>query len=210
MPLFGEKKDCLNCGRSVRKPNDPSEFLCPKCGQPGPWASPDQVRERNVVSEARTTYRAKLEQLVTTAALPPRGGRPIDEIRSAAQFDEQELLDLNLEAFSRLVAAAVADDILTPDEHEHLDAVLAVRGNTWPEVQRKYPSLAEQAFVSSINGGALPIVTTPRILAKRGEIVHYECSASLMREVAVRQYQGGYSGFSIPIGKTGVRYRVGA
>jgi hypothetical protein len=30
-----------------------------------------------------------------------------------------------------------------------------------------------------------------------------------MKEVAVREYQGGYSGFSFPIGKTGVRYRVG-
>ncbi len=30
-----------------------------------------------------------------------------------------------------------------------------------------------------------------------------------MKEVAVRQYQGGYSGFSFPVGKTGIRYRVG-
>ena len=30
-----------------------------------------------------------------------------------------------------------------------------------------------------------------------------------MKEVAIRQWQGGYSGFSFPIGKTGVRYRVG-
>jgi hypothetical protein len=39
--------------------------------------------------------------------------------------------------------------------------------------------------------------------------VHYECPASLMKEVAVRQWQGGYSGFSFPIGKSGIRYRVG-
>jgi hypothetical protein len=30
-----------------------------------------------------------------------------------------------------------------------------------------------------------------------------------MKEVAVREYQGGYSGFSFPIGKTGIRYKVG-
>jgi hypothetical protein len=51
--------------------------------------------------------------------------------------------------------------------------------------------------------------SSPHIIAKNGEIVHYECAASLMREVAVRQYQGRYQGFSFPIGKTGVRYRVG-
>jgi hypothetical protein len=53
--------------------------------------------------------------------------------------------------------------------------------------------LAEQAFVSSINAEILPEVTSPHILAAR-----------LMKEVAIRQYQGGYQGFSIPIGKTGV------
>jgi hypothetical protein len=31
-----------------------------------------------------------------------------------------------------------------------------------------------------------------------------------MKEVAIRQWQGGYSGFSFPVGKTGIRYRVGA
>jgi ribosomal protein L21E len=44
---------------------------------------------------------------------------------------------------------------------------------------------------------------------KKGEMVHIECAASLMKEVAIRQYQGGYSGFSIPLGKTGIRYKVG-
>jgi len=56
----------------------------------------------------------------------------------------------------------------------------------------------------------LPEVASPHILAKKGEVVHYECPANLMKEVGVRQYQGGYSGFSFPIGKTGIRYRVGA
>jgi hypothetical protein len=46
-------------------------------------------------------------------------------------------------------------------------------------------------------------------MAKRGEVVHLEWPATLLKEVAVRQYVGGYQGFSIPIGKTGVRYRVG-
>jgi hypothetical protein len=63
--------------------------------------------------------------------------------------------------------------------------------------------------VSSINGGTLPEVASPHIIAKKGEIVHFECPASLMKEVAVRAYKGGYQGFSFPIGRTGVRYRVG-
>ena len=30
-----------------------------------------------------------------------------------------------------------------------------------------------------------------------------------MKEVAIREYKGGYSGFSFPVGKTGIRYKVG-
>jgi len=210
MSPFGEKRDCSNCGKAARKPHDPSDFLCPKCHQPGPWASPEQVLEWGIMSQARAEYRARLEQLVTTAALPSSDGRPFAEIRSAAEFSETELLELNLQAFSRLATAAVADDILTREESEHLDAVLGVLGNNWQQVGQAFPALVEQTFVSSINGGILPTVVSPHILPKKGEIVHYECSANLMKEVAVRQYQGGYQGFSIPIGKTGVRYRVGA
>jgi hypothetical protein len=39
--------------------------------------------------------------------------------------------------------------------------------------------------------------------------VHLEVQATLLKDVAIRQSQGGYSGFSFPIGKTGIRYRVG-
>jgi hypothetical protein len=33
--------------------------------------------------------------------------------------------------------------------------------------------------------------------------------ATSPKDVTIRQSQGGYSGFSFPIGKTGIRYRVG-
>jgi hypothetical protein len=46
-------------------------------------------------------------------------------------------------------------------------------------------------------------------MVKRGEIVHFEWRAELMKEVAHREFRGGYQGFSFPIGKTGIRYRVG-
>jgi hypothetical protein len=46
-------------------------------------------------------------------------------------------------------------------------------------------------------------------MLKRGEVDHYETRAELLKEVALREYRGGYSGFSIPLGKTGIRYRTG-
>jgi hypothetical protein len=160
---------------------------------------------------ARAEYRNRIEQLVTTATQPDAtGSRPLLEIRQATGLSSQELERIDVEALSKLVTTAVADDIMTIEENEHLNAVMTALGTTWDRFGAVYPALLEQAAVASINGGTLPEVASPHILAKKGEIVHYECAASLMKDVAVRQYQGGNSGFSFPIGHTGVRYRVGA
>jgi hypothetical protein len=67
-------------------------------------------------------------------------------------------------------------------------------------------NLSHDVLVAEINSGCLPEIRSPHLIPKAGEIVHLEIPASLMKEVAVREYQGGYSGFSFPIGKTGIRF----
>jgi hypothetical protein len=190
-------------------PKDPSDFLCPSCGEPGPWASPDQVAAWNARVEARGRYQEFVER-ATSGALQAGDESAFATARQAAAYPPDELRSINLGAFRPVVETAVADDILTPEESSHLSSVLTAMGLSWDDVRQVDPDLVEHAFVSSINGGQLPEVSAPHILVKMGEIVHYECPASLMKEVAVRQWQGGYSGFSFPIGKTGIRYRVGA
>ena len=104
---------------------------------------------------------------------------------------------------------AIGDQILTPDENRYLYGLLGALGITWDDTDDIDPMLQTKAFVSAINGGILPEVAEPHVLPKKGEIVHFEVAANLMKEVAVKEYRGGYHGVSIPIGKTGVRYRVG-
>src|SRR4051794_9864191 len=45
-------------------------------------------------------------------------------------------------------------------------------------------------------------------MAKRNEVVHAELAAGLMREVVLREWQSGSSGYSFRIAK-GISYRVG-
>jgi hypothetical protein len=191
----------------MRMPKDPGAFLCPHCGQPGPFASVDQIARFNEQQSARARYRELLAAM--TASIPTTDGSELARLRAAAGYTPAELASLNLSALRPVVATAVADDLLTPEESSHLDGLLAALGMSWDDVRSSDPDLYEHAFVSSINGGQLPEVSSPHILQKRGEVVHYDCEATLMKEVAVRQYQGGYSGFSFPIGKSGIRYRVG-
>lgn len=210
MSLFGPRQPCPHCGRKVGKPRDPKDLLCPHCGEPGPWASPDQVAARTARIAARTRYEQLLAQLGTGTALPAGDGSELASARTTAAYSLAELSQINLQTFRGLASTAVTDDLLTPKESAHLGQVMSVLGLSWEQVRQQDPALWEHAFVSEINGGQLPEVSSPHVLQKKGEVVHYECEASLMKEVAVRQYQGGYSGFSFPLGKTGIRYRVGA
>ena len=208
MRVFGPKKPCSRCGKQVKKPGDTAQFLCPHCGQPGPWASETQVSAWSSQESARARYGELLAQM-TGPALPVGDGQALAQARAAAGYTSEELSRIHLQAFEQKALPMVADDLLTPEEGADLSSVMTVLGLDWDAIAQADRQLYDRLFVSSINGGQLPEVASPHILQKQGEVVHFECAASLMKEVAVREYQGGYQGFSIPIEKTGMRYRVG-
>jgi hypothetical protein len=69
--------------------------------------------------------------------------------------------------------------------------------------------LADDLYVASANAGSLVSIPDPQLIAHADEHVHLERPASLIRDVAVREWQGGSQGVSFRIAK-GVSYRVGA
>jgi hypothetical protein len=206
VPLFAKKAPCPWCGRDVRETADPGDYLCPHCGRPGPWASPDQSASWTRRQDARARYRDVVNQMVNTSDVRARASR-LDLILQEAGLQGGDVMDIKMDAFSASVLAATQDDILTPEENDQLDSLRRTLGLDW---QILAPDLAKKISVASINGGILPEIVEPRLLPKKDEVVHLEGPATLLKEVAVRQYVGGYQGLSIPIGKTGLRYRVGA
>ena len=217
MALFGERAACPQCGRNVRKPDDPSSFLCPRCDRPGPWATDEQVAGWEIVEadrraaeverdRARERYEKILDQMSETdadihALLPQLKLEGAD-----ADLSDAEAHDLHLAAVSRFIEVSIADGVLTAPESDHLDQLTEALEITLDMVDF---DLASRATVAAINGGNLPAVPEPHLMLKSGEVVHAEWPAFLLKEVDVRKYQGGYSGFSFPIGKAGVRYEVG-
>jgi hypothetical protein len=207
VPLFAPKHACPRCGQKVKQPNDPDDFLCPHCSEPGPWATEIQVSAWTSREEARDKYAVLVDQLGDRVL--PEAPSDLAGAAKATGYTAEELARVNTEAFSAVATRAVADDILTPQESAELARLITTLNITWAWVDAVAPGLQDKVFISSINGGILPEEASPHILPKKGEVVHFECSASLMKEVAVREYRGGYQGFSIPLGKSGVRYRVG-
>src|SRR6266567_152233 len=82
------------------------------------------------------------------------------------------------------------------------------------EVQRRSESEAQMGFdalyvAAQLQAAGAPHVDSPLVL-KRGEQAVMSVPATLARNQTRRQWVGGSSGFSFPIGHTGIRYRVGS
>jgi hypothetical protein len=217
MGLFGPRRPCPHCGKRVKKSSDPTDLLCPRCRKPGPWASPEQVADW----DRSQSERERLERLQTDAR--QRYSDVLEALASGARTDATQLPALaaqtglaagqlaqeKTEAFTSYVQRAVGDEILTPEEEDHVQELVRILGVDLGAFLQQNPELGRHVMVAEANGGFLPEVQSSRLVQKKGEVVHLEVQATLLKDVTVRQSQGGYSGFSFPIGKTGIRYRIG-
>ncbi len=150
-------------------------------------------------------YRAALAKL--------RGGddstQTLTELRALADPRHRDDAHAALLAFSD---GLLADDLLSTTEEERWQEVGDALGVTQADLNRpEFKGLLVRLTIARINDGRLPEVPAgqARLMAKRGEIVHLETGAALMKEVIEREFRGGSRGVSVPIAK-GVRFRTGS
>jgi len=209
---FGPKAPCAHCGKSVGKPRDADGYLCPHCGHPGPWASTDQAEAWELADQTRRGARERYESILKRII----SEGPTDALSSTLRetvpltgYDAGEIQHLTVGELLAFAHSAVEDSILTDAEENRLVALVPALNLSWEELWLADPGLRDKLVIASANAGRLPTVKTPDLLVKAGETVHLEAPASLMKEVTLREFRGGYQGFSFPLGKTGIRYKVG-
>jgi hypothetical protein len=105
---------------------------------------------------------------------------------------------------------ALADEQLTLDEERHLEGVGSIlfpadQEQDMVAILREYRA---QIFVAMVNDGRLPEISEPQMMPKKGEVVHLQEPAALLKEVIQREFRGGSRGMSFRVMK-GVSYRVG-
>ena len=133
----------------------------------------------------------------------------LKESAALTGYDSGEMQSLALREFLAFVQSALGDNFLTQAEDERMVALVPILGLTWEQVLQSDSALSDRLIIASANAGRMPTANSSRLMTKAGEVVHFECPASLMKEVTLREFRAGYQGFSFPIGKTGIRYRVG-
>jgi hypothetical protein len=136
--------------------------------------------------------------------------RAIDlkESGAAAALSDRERKKLGMRAFQTYANAALADDILSRDEESAFFDVCDAVGIEEEDL-RSDGKLFYRLAIAKVNDGRLEHLDQPHVMTKKGEEVHLEMVAALMKEVALREFRGGSSGVSIPI-VNGVRYRTSA
>jgi hypothetical protein len=194
MPRF-----CANCGASLGFLGGlTGRRLCKSCGQQAERAR----------ANAEQQYNAALSELISSTA-------PLTDIQSRlpvlaqqAALSDDKRRALHLDAFHDFLERALEDDHLTEQEESRLNELAGELDIDQTIFQTEVGDLYTQIVVARANDGRLPVLPEPQIILKKGEVAHISTNADLLKEVTVREYRGGYSGFSFRVMK-GVRYNTG-
>jgi hypothetical protein len=174
--------------------------LCPECEK-----QRSEARE-----QARAEYRAALDRLARGQLQPAEAVPLLETAGPNADLSASEQVSLKAEAFRGYADTILSDDILSTDEEETFEQTADALGIDENAMGSQFRDVMDRLMVARVNDGRLPEVSAPSIMTKRGEVVHAEVPASLLKTVTVREQRGGYGyqGVSFRIAK-GVRYSTG-
>jgi hypothetical protein len=193
-------KACSNCGKPVG-------FIRGLTRGPGALCADCARQQKEARAKAQDDYRALVASLSDGANLPEVLPR-VTELEASASFSASELQKINAGALRSYAETALADDLLTEDEEHSFSDVAQALGYDEDKIATQHPDLLQRMVVAKVNDGRLSEIDDPYLMTKRGEIVHAEAPASLLKEVVKRETRARYAGFSFRITK-GVRFHAG-
>jgi hypothetical protein len=169
------------------------------------------LERRRSAKLAKAKGRDAFETLAMQAALgdPAALARlPAETAAARALYGERDFDKRRLDVVTAAIREVIDDDLLTEAEDSHLAELLTALDVSVEALRASNFELVEEVSIARINDGRLPQVESAQLILKQGEVCHATFPASLMKDVAVRQYRAATSSVSIPLGG-GVRYRVG-
>ena len=191
--------NCESCGKKLSMMQKLSgKSLCPDCG-----ALAKQERKT-----AETEYRSLLSELVGSIGSVNDIESKLPAVRQRAGISEKQAIELHTGSFRTFVETALEDDCLTEDEETRLKEIGRVLGIDQAAFDANFTDLLLRLFVARVNDGRIPVLPDPGIILKKAEVAHLSANAELMKEVTLREYQGGYAGVSFRVAK-GVRFHTG-
>ncbi len=161
-----------------------------------------------ITQRAKAQYPALLRDVWQGERALQDAMQSLQDLTTQARLTASDTELIHKNAFREFALEVLSDDILTEAEEDKLMTMGSALGITTQVLNNELRDILRRIFVARINDGRIPTHPNPRIVLKKGEVGYLETNADLLKEVAVREYRGGYSGFSFRIAR-GVRYHVG-
>jgi hypothetical protein len=173
------------------------------------WPFQSRARKEQIAA-ARSAYSEFARAAATSDPQQTRAlAATLEQHQGLAVLSEKERRERSSEAFRSYAENVLADDHLTEAEEGAFREVAAALGIGQNDLATTFGDLLNRLVIARVNDGRLGVIDEPHLIAKKGEVVHLETPASLMKQVAQREWRGGTSGVSFHIAK-GVTYRTGA
>lgn len=188
---------------------------CEQCGAPlgalgrllgrrvcGACQRQSEQRQRQALAD----YGAALEQALMSSTSVPELSARLLPLRSGLPANMTR--DLEMKALRAYLEEALKDDRLSAEEEERLNELLAFFGIDQEAFRQHFADYIPRLLVARINDGRLPELSPERahVLVKKGEVVHLEAPAKLLKEVTARR--GSYAGLSFRLAR-GVYFHTG-
>jgi len=140
------------------------------------------------------------------------GASVLPELRTAAQqaaISGRKDRKLTDRAVAALTEGVLADEVLTREEEDYVLETIEAIGIGDEDMQTRYQPLMKQLALGRANDGRLQVLDhDTHLMPQRGESVHLEMPAGLLKEVTLREFRGGSAGVSVRVAK-GVRVSSG-
>jgi hypothetical protein len=190
---------CITCGQALGfRQRLSGAKRCDSCGQ----------KVKSAASTALTEYDSVLNDVLQAGKQAGPAISRLAQLETTITAGGETFEVRKLNAFRWFVDQALADEVLTAQEEEKLVEVGETLYRTTEALGEVLLPYRPQLFIAMVNDGRLPEVSS-RMILKKGEVVHLEESAILLKEVVEREFQSGSRGVSFRIAK-GVSYRVGS
>lgn len=162
--------------------------------------------EQRLGSEELAEYRAALGEVEKASAteLP----KALTRLPPTALVNTHQVRSLNASALRTIAASMLADGVLSEADENAFFAATEALGVDDRRMVSEFSDLADEILIARANDGRLMSIPDSGITLRRNEVAHAMMAAELLKEVTVREYRGGYGGYSFKIA-AGVRYHAG-
>ena len=144
-----------------------------------------------------------IDLLAQVAAGPVTGASVLPELRTAAQqaaISGRKDRKLTDRAVAALTEGVLADEVLTREEEDYVLETIEAIGIGDEDMQTRYQPLMKQLALGRANDGRLQVLDhDTHLMPQRGESVHLEMPAGLLKEVTLREFRGGSAGVSVRV-----------